>query len=258
MQEKISNIEEARRAYDEALERANKVLHTEPVDLNEYNTAISALETAEKAYTSFASNAMYDEYAKRENPVVEIVKAYTFTVLGHQEEKDPDDDNRIVAVNSVEKKRSIDLLKFCERAKLPTAWALTASKTNYLICLRAAQELGVDTKKIATTYFMQQKVRAISLGETPTSNTQVCKLLQHVIDEMLPNVGENGKPIYKVNNYDVKFLDDLYCKWNNKSPSSVKVSNDSVFRRLLLNIVYRLVTNGKYDVTGYKVTKPQK
>lgn len=39
---------------------------------------------------------------------------------------------------------------------------------------------------------------------------------------------------------------------------TVKVSNDAFFRRILVDIAYRLITNGRYDVDGYKTVKESK
>ena len=38
---------------------------------------------------------------------------------------------------------------------------------------------------------------------------------------------------------------------------TVRVSNDSFFRRILVDICYRLVTNSKYGVDGYKGYKDE-
>lgn len=246
--------------YDNALKMANEALGKKPVDFVAYNDAMAKLEIAEKEYATVVANEMYDAYAKKDNPIIEIIKAYSYSTLGHKEvhSKDKDDSNRIVSVDSVERERQIDLLAFCKRAKLDTDWQYTASKFNQLMCLRAATQLGMSTaniKKISTSYFLQDAVKKIEMGATPTSNTQVCKLLQKVLNDMLPNLTEDKKEIYKCNNHDVAYLDDIYGKKSNKSKITVRVSNDAFLRRILVDIAYRLVTNGMYGVDGYKEIK---
>lgn len=249
----------AREKFDAALKAANDALGKKPVDLVAYNKAMGELDAAEKEYATIAANALYDEFAKKENPIIEIIKAYSYKTVGHREtpSKDKDESRRIISVDAVDKERQIDLLAFCKRAKLDTDWQYTASKFNQLMCLRAARELGADVKAIAKTYFLQDAVKKIEMGGTPTSNTQVCKLLQRVIDAILPNETEDGKTIYKVNNYDVAYLDDLYGKKSNKAKLTVRVSNDAFLRRILVDIAYRLVTGGMYGVDGYKEIKAQ-
>lgn len=243
----------AKEKYDAAIKAANDALGKNPVDIVAYNAAIVELDKAEKEYASAAAEAMYAEYATKPNPIVEIIKAYSYDTLGHQEKKSDDKENpRVIAVNPTTKKRQIDLLKFCSKAKLDTHWEFVASRVNQLMCLRAATQLGADVSKIAKSYFLRDKVKEINLGKTPTSTNQVCKLLQSVIDEILPNGAEEGAPVYKVNSHDVAYLDDLYGKKSGQHILTVRVSNDAFFRRILVDICYRVVTNSKYGVDGYK------
>ena len=249
-------LEIAKAKYDAAIKAANEALGKNPVDLVAYNAAMGDLDKAEKEYASAAAEAMYAEYAAKPNPIVEIIKAYSYEVLSHQEKKSDDKDNpHVIAVNPTTKRRQIDLLKFCVKAKLDTHWEFVASRVNQLMCLRAATQLGADVSKIAKSYFLRDKVKEINLGKTPTSTNQVCKLLQSVIDEILPNEDDDGKPIYKCNNHDVAYLDDLYGKKSNKARLTVRVSNDAFLRRILVDICHRLVTGGMYGVDGYREVK---
>ena len=183
---------------------------------------------------------------------------YSYETIGHSEERNKDDGNRVVSVKPTTRERPVDLLAFCKRAKLDTDWQYTASKFNQLMCLRAAQELGADVKAIAKSYYLKEAVKQIDMGKTPTSNTQVCKLLQRVIDEMLPNEDADGKPIYKCNNHDVAYLDDLYGRKSSKAKLTVRVSNDNYLRRILVDIAHRLITGTMYGVDGYKEDKAAK
>lgn len=250
-------LEIAKEKYDAAIKAANEALCKNPVDITGYNEAMSALDAAEKDYAMSAANAMYDEYAAKENPIIEIIRAYSYNTIAHREKYSDDKDapKRVVSVDPIERERQIDLLAFCKRAKLDTDWQYTASRFNQLMCLRTAKALGIDVSKIAKSYFIKDAVKKIEMGATPTSNTQVCKLLQRVLDEMLPNETDDGKTIYKCNNYDVAYLDDLYGKKSNKARITIRVSNDSFLRRILLDIAYRLVTDSKYGIDGFKQVK---
>lgn len=232
--------------YDAALKKANDALDAE--NLADYDLALNELTKLEKEYSDMAANAMYSEYSKKDNPLVEIVKAYSYETIGHRETRDKEADNRVVSVDGTVRLRTIDLLKFCKVAKLSTHWSLIASKFNQLMCLRVAKNLGADYKSIAKSYVLEKAVEKIELGETPTSNTQICKLLQKIFDDMLPHDKDKA---YKVNNYDVFYLDELYGRKSNKALLTVKVSNDAFLRRILVDIAHRLVTDGKYGVDGW-------
>ena len=135
---KRTPLEIAKGKYDAALKAANDALAKKPVDLVGYNSAINSLTEAEKEYTTIAANVMYDEYAKKKNPIIEIIKAYSYETIGHREERNKDDNNRVISVEPTTKERQIDLLAFCKRAKIDTDWQYTASKFNQLMCLRTA------------------------------------------------------------------------------------------------------------------------
>ena len=250
-----TKLEIAQEQYDTALADANAALAEKSPNYEAYDEAILRLEEAEKAYAENVAKQMYEEYAATDAPIINIIKAYKYTIIGHKEKRNKDNGNRIVSVDPITRKKSVDLLAFCKLAKLDTSWTDVASKFNQLMCLRAAKSLGCDVRSIAKSYFLKEAVKKIAMGETPTSNTQVCKLLQRVIDNMLPNEDENGKAIYKCNNHDVAYLDHLYGKKSNKNDLAVRVSNDSFLRRILLDIAYRLVTGSHYDLDGFKVVK---
>ena len=151
---KKTPLEMAKDKYEIALKAANDALGKNPSDLVAYNAAMSDLDKAEKEYAKLAATAMYAEYAGK--PIVEIIKAYSYETLGHREKPSDDKDNpRIIAVDPITKKRQIDLLAFCNHAKLDTHWELTASAVNQLMCLRAATELGADVDQTRQNAYQQ-------------------------------------------------------------------------------------------------------
>lgn len=254
---KRTPIENTKAKHDATIAAANNALKKTPIDIVAYNKAIAELNEIEKEYAKLAAIATYNEYANKPNPIVEIIKAYDYEVLSHREKPSDDKNNpRIIAVTPEVRRRQIDLLAFCNHAKLDTHWEYVASCFNQLMCLRVAKDLGANVDKIAKTYFLKEKAREINLGKTPTSNTQVCKLLQKVLDEVLP-LKEDDTPAYRCNNYDVAYLDNLYGKKSNKNSLTIRVSNDAFFRRILVDICYRLVTGSKYGVDGYKGYKEE-
>ncbi len=253
MTEQLTTIEQAKNAYDVALAAANDALKASPVNREGYDEAIKQLKAAEDAYAKFSAEQLYEECAKLENPIVELVKRYAYPTIGHKEATN--DDGVVVSCEPTEKERQVDLLKFCKMAKLDTDWQYPVSRFNQLMCLRVAKAIGVNPNDIAKTYYLKQKVREIDMGGTPTSNTQVCKLLQALINDILPNEDEDGSLIYKCNNHDVTYLDNVYAKKDAKTRLTLRVSNDSFLRRILVDIMYRLVTNSHYSVDGFKRVK---
>ncbi len=249
---KKTPIDLAKERYEANLKLANDALGENPQNLVKYNEAIVGLDEAEKDYAKCVAKAIYAEYADKPNAVVELIKLYHYDVISHKEKRSDSKENpKVIAVEPITKKRQIDLLAFCNQAKLDTTWEVYGSRCNQLMCLRIATQLGADVKKISNSYFLRDKVKEINMGKTPTSVTQCCKLLQQVIDLILPTE-EDGKSTYKVNSHDIAYLDGLYGKKSNQHILTVRVSNDAFFRRILIDICYRLVTGSKYGVDGYK------
>ena len=89
---------------------------------------------------------------------------------------------------------------------------------------------------------MNEISKAIDMGKTPLSNTNILKTLQIVISEML---GEE----YKATSHDVKYLMYVYAQDNKKSKTAITAANHKTLRMYLKKVCYRILTNG----TGYDV-----
>lgn len=218
------------------------------------------LKDLEKSYIDLRMTKVFEELCTKDKPIIEALKMHSFKVPSHKVKSN--DKGIIESIETFEKDRQLDLLKFCAHAKLSTSWQYDASKFNKLLCLRAAVELGYDKddiKKLSEKYSLQSKAKEIEMGKTPTSNTQICKLLQKVIDQIVfvPKIVD-GEPIeenvYRCNNHDVQYLLALYTK-KGKEKLSVAVSKDDFLRRIIATVLHRVVTNGRYSVEGFKEAK---
>ena len=161
-------------------------------------------------------------------------------------------------LNTVEK--TIDLLDFDKYSGWMLAnrkgWQYELERFNQLMCLKVALELGLakgKLDKIKKTYFLTKVAEKIECGETPTSNTQALKALQGVIDAIIFDDDGNGKNKYKATSHDIAYLDHLIAK-RGKALLTVSVVNSKTTRELVTHIIYRILTNGKYDV-DYKKKK---
>lgn len=223
-------------------------------DLTKYNEAKTKLDTSVKEYNELLAYDVYDVLLKTDSPIVEAVKKYEYE--GFKVKEIRKTETRKVTNVEIEKKmRQIDLLKFCEYAKFDTMWEIDCQGFNQLLTLRCGKNLGLsDTEldKIAKSYYMSKVVSDLKLGKTPTSNSQVCKMLQKIIDRILPTDAD-GKSIYKCNSHDVAYLDACYAK-RGKASLSVAMAKHDFLRRLVTDIMHRIVCGKMYTVE-YKATK---
>lgn len=228
--------------------------------IDAYNTALKEndaakancieqeLRGAEAAYAEVKCVEVFGELAKKENPVEAAVAMHSYLVVSHKVKRD---NGVIVGFEIVEdKSRDIDLVKFCEYCRVPTLWKYKVERFNKLLALRLANELKMtkaQIKRLCEKFHMSEQARQLELGETPDSNTQICKRLQEIFDEVLFEDNGKGKNTYKVNNHDVAYLLSCYSK-RGKKTCSVSVAKTAYMHRLLLDVMHRVVTNKVYDL----------
>lgn len=244
-------------SYNEALSKG---------DLKVVNELDVALKELEVAYATAVAHSVYRECLATENPILTAIQRYEYQVIGHKDNKvDGIITDRVIVED---KTRVIDLfkmVKFCNDRKesigkeLPSDWVGYVEKFNQLMTIRVATELGftqAQIKKLSQTYYMSDVARKIELGETPVSNTQMCKVLQTCIDKILLLPDEKGKNTLKANNKDVAYVQNLYAK-KGKETLNVQVAKHDFMRRLVTDVIYRLVNDKKYGVE-FKAIKEKK
>ena len=217
-------------------------------DLKGMNAAEAALKESEAEYLEVKQHEVFCELKKAENPVIAAVTRYSFPVLRHKAVRE---DGVQVGIEMDERERQIDLMKLCRFCGFDTLWGYKVEKFGQLLCLRAAKELNMsaaEIKQIASTYYMKELARKEDLGETPTSNTQIVKALQKVIDAFMFRAGDNGGNIYRVNNHDVAYLLMCYTKRSSRKELTVQVSKTGFIHALLMDICHRIVTGGVYGL----------
>lgn len=228
--------------------------------IGEYNEALKAndlaktahieqeLKDAEAAYAEAKCTEVFAELAKEENPVKAAVAAHSYLVVSHRPLRE---DGVVKGFEIVEDKvRQIDLVKFCEFCKLPTSWKYAVEKFNQLLAMRTATELKMtkaQIKKICDSFYMNDLARKVEMGDTPDSNTAICKQLQQVVDEVLFEDNGKGKNVFHVNNHDVAYLLMCYTK-RGKKTLTVAVAKNAYIHRLVLDVMHRIVTNKSYDL----------
>jgi len=234
--------------YNEALKEKN---------LDNMTAAEKALKDAEAEFAAQSQNDLFSACKQTENPILEGIKLYTYPILRHKIIRDGEIITGMELVDDREKQ--IDLVKLCKFCGLPTLWAYKVEKAGELLCIRAAKELGMTTdeiKRIAKTYRMAKAAEEVDLGGTPTSNTQICKLVQKVIDEILFVDDGEGKNTYKANSHDVAYLLMCYTKRGRKQ-LSVTVAKANFLHGLIVDILHRITCGLKYGLE-YQMVKEEK
>lgn len=226
-------------------------------DLDNMTTLERAIHDTEAEFAAQSQDDLFSECKKATNPILEGVKRYTYPVLKHKMVRDGELITGMELVDDREKQ--IDLVKLCKFCQLPTLWAYKVEKAGELLCIRTAKELGMTTdeiKQISKTYRMAKAAEEVNLGGTPTSNTQITKVLQLVIDDILFEDDGNGKNKYKVNSHDVAYLLMCYTKRGRKQ-LAVTVAKASFLHNLVVDVMHRITCGLKYGLE-YQMIKEEK
>lgn len=134
--------------------------------------------------------------AQAENPMREAVTDYTYGTKKDRITKNKDGEE--TGVEIVDSTGSVTMLEVAKEAKLPHTWEYEIEKVSELLLIRKAKEnydkvddrQKVEIDRIRRRYKMSSDGRALEDGPNPTSNTQLIKRLQKVLDEIVPNGGK--------------------------------------------------------------------
>jgi len=222
-------------------------------DLKKVSKAESELRELEKEYSSSMMAKVCDEIAEKsektgENPVKLAIEKYQYEVLSHKTNRD--DNGAVESIELAYRMRQIDLVKFCKRCRLDTAWQYAVESFNQLLALRVATELKLSKKKIleiCNSFNMNKLAERAEAGDTPASTTQICKKLQSIIDKILYVDNGKGKNKFSANSHDVAYILHTYCK-RGKKTLSVAVAKNSFMHTLLVDVMHRIVTGKVYDL----------
>lgn len=213
---------------------------------NAMEKAESELTQLEAEYAGLAFDNVIEKIKADESPVKAAIIMRSYQVIGHKAKKE---NGATVGFEQTSKEVQIDLLKVFERLSMTALWKYDAEKLNKALALKAAKELGVskdNTNDIKKNFAMSQ---AKSEGDVEIpSNTAVCKALQGIIDQILP---EESK--CKCNNYDTAYLMAAQLKAG-KTACTLTVCKNGIFIHLITNVMHRLLT-GKVYALDFKKKK---
>ena len=237
----LADHKEALASYNEAL-RAGK-------SLEEMSRIEETIREVESSYATAKKNTVFADLKKTENPVLEGVKLYSYEVLGHKLKRE---DGVVTGVEASTRDKCVDLVDLCGFCGLPTAWKYRVERLNLVLATRAAKELGYDgvrLRQMIDAWVLSDLAKREKMGETPMSNAQCAKLLQSVVDAILPEQG------FKCNNWDVAFLLMAHTERDKRAKCSVRVIRGQYLYNVVLDVLNRIVTGGQYNVEIPKLSK---
>lgn len=238
------------KTINESIAKYNKALRDK--DLDAMTEAEVALAKAESDYAASKCDEVYELLKAQESPLKAAIIQHHYVVIRHKTLRK---DGAIIGFEVSEREVQIDLVHFCKAARLDATWQFTVEKFNQLLAVRAAHELGLsnaEVRKLKDSFYMNNLARAIDMGDTPDSNTAICKQLQQVIDAILFEDNGKGKNSHRVNNHDVAYLVMSYTR-RGKKALSIAVAKNTFVHRLVADVFHRVLT-GKVYTLEYQMT----
>lgn len=217
-----------------------------------------AKDAATKTVAKHNQKAMDECMARlrsKDNPMLAAIETMTVPTIALERLKNKDTD---AVTYSIEPSTAyIDLLefeKFCTGQFIAhsAGWKHMVEKFTYLLALREAKKLGVSVEVIKARYHISPEALGIDMGKTPTSNTQMLKGLQAIVDAILYE-DNGGKNVYRVTSHDVDFLDDVMSKAG-KGAHNIQFATYASARNYILRIMNRIITGASYGME-YKTKK---
>lgn len=247
--------------YNDAVQSGNYSLYMEvpktdasgnPADGTEEKLVREVVEQLVNEYTSIARDECFAALKSTDDPMLEAVKQLTFKTIrivdrmvGEEKQKTP--------VSSIEdSEKPIDLLKLHKYVGgdgigKNKDWAYMVEKLNFLMTAQKAVDLGIDPQAVNDSYAMSEISKAIDLGKTPTSKTNILKTLQAIVTAM---VGDE----YKATSHDVNFLYSVYSR-KNRAALTVTCANHKYMRQYMAEICHRIVLGKSYALDFKQIKK---
>lgn len=227
-----------------------------------FNTALDENDAAGMRDAEESIDALVKEYAgtKRQqvfvalratdDPIKSAVLMYEYEILRVNKNRS---EGTLTSYELGTTNKHIDLKKLCDFCKLPVTWDLRVQKLSMLLAVRTANEIGYTKErleKLVDGWFLKGIEKSKEDGKTPTSNTQCVKMLQSVIDLLLPDQG------YKATNHDIGFLLSSFVDVDKRERHTLVAKKPGNMNDLVLNVLNKIVTGGTYKVMQ-KLSKKQ-
>lgn len=244
LDERKDDVVKALKAYNDALKTndASKIRSTE-----------HSLKEAEAEYAKQKAVEVYRECAKQPNPIIYAIKTFTYEILGH---KDIKEDGVVVSATIDEHKtRTIDLYRMCVSQKINTDWANVAQNHCLTLLLYQCDKLGfskTQMQAISKAYALDKKARELREAKSdkskknPISKGSMLDELQNVVDAVMKAAGITDSA-YRANNHDINYFCFLFGR-KGKQSLTVAASNHAYYRRILTDVLHRIVCGLQYGV----------
>lgn len=223
-------------------------------NLTAMSNAENEAKKLEKEYEAFVLASTYEKLLATEDPILAAITEFTYVTKKHRPVKT---DGTITALELIDTTKRIDLLAFSKKVDgADTNWQYDIQKLNKSLALRAANELKLEKTAVDTlksTFQMHSSIVKDKVA-IPTSNAQLVKMIQSIIDQIIFDDDGTGKNKYKATSHDAAHLLMTYTQRDNSNALAVRVSKHMALTAEIVTVCYKIVTGKTYELV-YKQLK---
>ena len=189
------------------------------------------------------------EFLAAENPFLTAITTEFIDIYKFVEKEDKKTGKITVEVGM--KKELIDLqrlesLALDRRLAANCQWIYWVEKFAYVVGARCTKEVGGNHAKYAEAFKISQTANGLDIGATPTSNNQMLKQLQTIIDGILFIDNGSGLNELKALTVDVQRIVLTCCK-DSKDSNNIVTPRANTMTRLIVKAMNRIITGGTYE-----------
>lgn len=240
-----------------ALELRNELEHNiavlnEKIVLNASNDEITdAVNAANEVCEDLNEALKLEKYAAlraSENPMRDAILALTFPKVTVKRKEDRK--TKAVSYVVIDGFKYIDLAAFedfCGKGigNAP-GWRYKSMDLARFLAARKTKELGGDWKDTAEHFKMDKRVEKTQIAD-PTSNTQLTKRLQEMVDAIIYVANDKDLNLYKCKSEDIAFIMSTLFKQGKKTLSVAAPQWNTIVNRVM-QVINHLMTGNPYEL----------
>ena len=248
--ENITTLAQAEDAYVKAKSLCNEAISSG--DLNAYGETRGELDKSVSEYNTLAERAAYMICMAAEKPIVQLATMFFFNGVKVSEEKETDADGKktgkLLSVDVEPVQKRLNLAKFIKDNKLDKNILNSIQKLYELLLAREKSVLSMTPVEYRDEYkkgsdFTKSVYDAMKKGETPTSNTQIIKRLQEIVNAC----GVDKRVV----STDLHYLQQSTFNHDSRNIASLKPVTAAKFVSFIPDVL-------AYHVTGKQYSMPEK
>ena len=241
---------------DSAKTKLNEAIITDKKSI--IDSAKEKLNKAVKEYNAEVIRLEFITLKGKTHTMLEAIEQLNIATITEKEKEDKDTGIITYSIEPAIKQISlVELSKFCGNdIAIDNKWSYYIDKFCYLMTYRIASELGKPgsevRRKLEQTYYITDVAKQMDMGKTPTSNTQMLKQLQTIVDAIIYKEDKNGNNIYKASSHDVAYI--LQTMSKRSKSGTVVTPRPLTMHTLIMDVLHKIVKGNSYKI-DYKTKK---